>query len=254
MARRKRVSLRFLFRDGDFFSDLALENPGETEQQASRSTPKDCARLLAFKYELSSEDSEFLEKNIREGDGLCPLSSLVRYLKRSSSTLYKLFSDGLLEGAVKGGRILITSEDAARLIAFERLWIPVSRAAKEIHVSPKTLRRWALKGYLGSFFYDFRERLLVKRAILPAIEEEKEEIRRLSFRETHRPRSYLKVGEIGVPDIAEAFEIPRSTVLSWLKTGNLRGFKRGRYWVITGPPELVEWVLEKKAKASGVFL
>jgi len=48
MARRKRVSLRFFFTDGDFFSDPALKNPAETGQQVLQSTPKDCARLLGF--------------------------------------------------------------------------------------------------------------------------------------------------------------------------------------------------------------
>jgi hypothetical protein len=204
---------------------------------------------LADKYELSYRDREFLEVSLRL-DYLCPLSALISHLKKPASSFYRLVADGLMESVIEKGRILISAEDAAKLMAFSDLWVSITEAAKFLSLSSKTLRNWILKGYLGPFIYDFRGRLLIKKETLPFLKEEKEALKKIIFQASHPSRCYLRPGEVGAADVAEALEIPRSLVFRWLKDGILKGSKRGRYWVISEPPEVVELVRRKKVVRS----
>jgi len=199
---------------------------------------------LVLKFGLSPEDAQFLHAYL-DWNQKCFLADLAAYLGVAYSTLYTYFKEKAIEGKrvkKKGerARIVLFAEEAARVIDLFRNWVTIPEIEKKTNCHHSTILEWARKGLLGPLRHDLGGRLVLKKEVIPYLQQYKDTIKIVRRQKANRPRRFLRRGEVGASDLASLFHVSKTTIYNLIRQGNIQAIKRKGRWVIIGPPSVVK--------------
>ena len=191
---------------------------------------------------FSPEDRKFLYSHclvpggshIRFPQVYCYASDLYCYLGIPQPTFHGYITTQKIKAKKDkdNDRYLILLEDAVKIIGIFRGWISAAKAAELIKADRGVLRQYALEGEFGPFRKDLSGTVLISESILPRLQQLFDSAKKQRRKFANRPGRFLQNGEIDAKTIAMQIGVPRRTVWRWIRSGQLKGEKRGGWFIV----------------------